>query len=195
MAQDTAPESTAQRQLRQLDEAGLLADGGLRAEIVGGELVIRGAPRWRHQQIVTRLAARLLDWADAHGGHVAVGPVGVELDPDHSVRPDVIFVRAERAHLIGEEGLCVGPDLVVEVGSPGTTSLDLVEKRDLYERLGVPEYWVVDPTREQVLVHRLAEGCYGQPDTIEGDAVLEPSALPGLRVRVAELLGRGPQTG
>lgn len=188
MAQETAPESLAQRQLRQLDEAGLLAEGALRAEIIGGELVIRGAPRWRHQEIVTRLGARLLDWAEAHGGHVAVGPVGVELDPDHSVRPDVVFVQAERAHLIREEGLYVGPDLVVEVGSPGSTSLDLAEKRDIYERLRVPEYWVVDPAREQVLVHRLREGGYGEPQVSVGETVLEPSATPGLHIRVAELL-------
>lgn len=72
---------------------------------------------------------------------------------------------------------------------------DLVEDRDLYQRLGVPEYGVVDPTREQGLVHRRAEGGYGQPHVLEGDTVLEPSAMPGLRVRVAELLGRGPQIG
>jgi Uma2 family endonuclease len=56
----------------------------------------------------------------------------------------VIFVRADRAHLVREEGLYAGPDLVVEVASPGTTSLDLVEKRDVYQRLELPEYWVVD---------------------------------------------------
>jgi Uma2 family endonuclease len=190
MAQETAHESMAQRQLRRLDDAGLLADGGLRAELVGGELLIRGAPRPRHQEVVTRLATRLFTWAETHGGYAAVGPIGVELDPENSVRPDVIFVRADRAHLIREEGLYAGPDLVVEVASPGTTSLDLVEKRDIYQRLGVPEYWVVDLAREQVLVHRLGGGGYAQPQVLEGEAVLEAEATPGLRVRLAALLGR-----
>lgn len=52
------------------------------------------------------------------------------------------------------------PDLVVEVTSPGTRSLDLVEKREAYADMGVPEYWVVDLTEQRVVAHRLAAGGY-----------------------------------
>ena len=189
MAQEAVRESAAERELRLLDEAGVLEQRGLWAEIIAGELVIRGAPRWRHQELVVRIASWLHAWAEEHGGHVAYGP-GVQLDPENSVRPDVVFVRADRAHLIQEDGLYVGPDLVVEVLSPGTRSLDLVEKRAIYERLRAPEYWVVERDAGQVLVYRLEDRAYAPPQTLSWDATLEPAAAPGLRATVAELIGR-----
>ena len=38
------------------------------------------------------------------------------------------------------------PDFVMEVASPSTASNDLGWKRELYQRLGVQEYWRFDPT-------------------------------------------------
>ena len=189
MAQEAVRESAAARDLRRLDEAGVLARHGLRAEIIAGELVIQGAPRPRHQDVVLAVGGWLRSWAQREGAYVAVGPIGVELDPEHSVRPDVVLVRAARVHLIAEDGLYCGPDLVVEVASPGTRSLDLVEKRAIYERLQVPEYWVVDLDRNEVLVFRLREASYEEPELRQGGDVLEPVAAPGLRASVDELLG------
>ncbi len=42
------------------------------------------------------------------------------------------------------------PQLVVEIGSPGTRRRDDTLKRRLYERTGVDEYWVVDPTADVI---------------------------------------------
>ena len=50
------------------------------------------------------------------------------------------------------------PDLVVEVGSPGTRQRDETVKRRLYERSDVIEYWVVDPERDVIRVYRLDDG-------------------------------------
>jgi Uma2 family endonuclease len=37
------------------------------------------------------------------------------------------------------------PDLVIEILSPGTARYDLHEKKDVYERCGVKELWMIDP--------------------------------------------------
>lgn len=67
MAQETSlRETMAESQLRTLDEAGLL--GLLTAEIINGELVVRGTPTVHHQQIVARLLVALAQWAHEHGG-------------------------------------------------------------------------------------------------------------------------------
>ncbi len=50
------------------------------------------------------------------------------------------------------------PDFVLEVASPSTASNDLGHKRDLYARLGITEYWRLDPTGGDL---------YGQPLTGE----------------------------
>ena len=38
------------------------------------------------------------------------------------------------------------PDFVLEVASPSTAKNDETTKRDIYARMGVPEYWRYDPT-------------------------------------------------
>ncbi|MGI8875283.1 MAG: Uma2 family endonuclease [Egibacteraceae bacterium] len=161
---------------------------GLYPEIIGGELVIRGSPSTRHQRAVTRLVVDLGVSTDAHGSAVLTGPFGVELDPDNSTRPDVAFVRADRVDLIADDGLHVTADLLVEVTSPGSASIDHTAKRDIYQRLGVVEYWVVDLEADRVLVHRLGEAGYGQPSEHTRGDVLEPVTAPGLTVAVARLL-------
>ncbi len=52
------------------------------------------------------------------------------------------------------------PDLAVEILSPSTRRRDEGIKRKLYQRMGVGEYWVLDPDAETVKVHRLTDGKY-----------------------------------
>ena len=66
------------------------------------------------------------------------------------------------------------PDFVMEVASPSTASNDLGHKRDLYARLGIAEYWRLDPTGgdlygEPLGGERLVDGEY-QPCELNTDA-------------------------
>ena len=73
----------------------------------------------------------------------------VQGSPSKVVRPDLLvaLVAEERegrgSHKLWEEPV---PDLVLEDLSPSTWRLDAVEKRRLYRRLGVREYWLFDDT-------------------------------------------------
>jgi len=57
------------------------------------------------------------------------------------------------------------PDLVVEILSPATASLDYIKKMALYEKYGVKEYWIVSPKSKSLQIFCLSEGKYGEPDT------------------------------
>jgi len=60
---------------------------------------------------------------------------------DTGVQPDVMYLSAERVEaLTADRIIGVVPDLLVEVSSPATRRLDLIKKRNLYEREGVREY-------------------------------------------------------
>ena len=66
------------------------------------------------------------------------------------------------------------PDFVLEVASPSTASNDLGHKRDLYARLGIAEYWRLDPTGgelygQPLTGERLVDGEY-QPYELNSDA-------------------------
>ena len=75
--------------------------------------------------------------------------------PSSVVAPDVFVVtRTHKRHLRNifqtwVEGRV--PELVLEIMSPTSVGNDLVTKYELYERLGVREYWMYDPTREGLL--------------------------------------------
>ena len=75
--------------------------------------------------------------------------------------PDLVILRAEHLDLMGRR-LTIKldmppPMLIVEVVSPGTENTenyqrDYTGKRDQYAARGIPEYWLIDPPRQTVLV-------------------------------------------
>lgn len=52
------------------------------------------------------------------------------------------------------------PKFIVESLSPSTRSRDLSVKKDIYERCGVEELWIIDPIEEIITVYYLVDGKY-----------------------------------
>ena len=66
------------------------------------------------------------------------------------------------------------PDFVMEVASPSTAANDLGWKRELYQRLGIQEYWRFDPTDGElygkpIAGERLVDGRYAEYELQHGD--------------------------
>ena len=76
--------------------------------------------------------------------------VGVKLSSTAFFIPDIIFIRAERGHIVGEEYIAGAPDLIVEVPSPTTSPGDLMRKRALYQLNAIPEIWFVYVYAERI---------------------------------------------
>ena len=74
--------------------------------------------------------------------------------------PDLVFVAREHQDILGEANIEGSPDLVVEIVSPSTRRNDLLTKRALYARIGVCEYWLVEPVTQTVTVLALEAGRY-----------------------------------
>ena len=174
-------------------------DDGLRRELIDGELYVSPSPVVRHQRVVAAIAFALSRAAERDGGEVLFAPIDVLFAPDTVVEPDVLYLAPETWGKRGEgRFIDVVPDLLVEVSSPATRRLDLIYKRNLYERAGVPEYWFVDleadvddsgAGRGVIDVHRLdASGHYGQPRTLALGDRLTCASLPGIDVLVGDVL-------
>jgi Uma2 family endonuclease len=130
-----------------------------RQEVIAGELVVTPAPTSRHQEIVAYLTWRLYGFVREHGlGKVFPAPIDVLFGEGDYLEPDLVFVAAERLHLLSDRGMEGAPDLVVEVVSPSTAGRDRGLKLERYRRYGVHTYWVVDPADETVEVWDLAAG-------------------------------------
>jgi len=174
------------------DLASFPQDDHLRRELIDGELYVTPAPVLRHQRAVVRIASSLLAYTDVHGGEVLPAPTDVFFSQVTVVEPDVVYVSADRVQELGDDRyIDVAPDLVVEVSSPTTRRLDLIKKRNLYEREGVPEYWFVDLEADQVDVHRLDDtGHYGLPTSLAVGDTLTCLHAPGFALAVDQALAR-----
>ena len=84
--------------------------------------------------------------------------IGVDLDEDNYVIPDLLVVCDRNK--ITDKGIKGAPDFVVEVLSPSTRRKDITIKKDLYERFGVKEYWIISPKDESIEVYILQNGKY-----------------------------------
>lgn len=174
------------------DDLASFPDANLRRELIDGELIVTPAPIKRHQRVVLLLGARLLAYAEEHGGETYVAPLDVVFSDRNVVESDVLYICPEHVDL-QEPRFVRGADVVVEVSSPSTRRLELIRKRDLYERFGVPEYWYVDLNADRVEVYRLDGGTYGAPTLLDRGRKLETPQAPGFTLSVDELLGEpGP---
>jgi Uma2 family endonuclease len=127
-------------------------------------------------------------------GEVFDAPFDVVLSEFDIVVPDLVYVSHERAHLLTAKNLQGPPDLVVEILSPATRNRDRRLKRQLYERVCVREFWIVDPDEDTVTVYRqVKEGSFelaGEHRAAAGDTLCTP-LFPGLTIRLGQLLSRG----
>jgi Uma2 family endonuclease len=171
------------------EEFAQLPNDGNRYEVIAGELVVSPSPSMPHQELVFRLAIQLRLFADEHQlGRVVLGPADVLFGPGDYLEPDLLFVRRDRHGIISERGIEEAPDLVIEVLSPSTSFRDRGIKLQRYAHFGVPEYWILDPRKQQVEVHRPAEDATNVVVLTAGMLEWRPVADgPALQIDVAAL--------
>jgi Uma2 family endonuclease len=166
-----------------------LPDDGKRYEIIDGELFANPAPVPTHQFIIANIMAAFVSYSRVHGGRAAGAPIDVLLGEGQIVQPDVVFIKNDRAPIIGAKNIQGPPHIVVEVLSDGTRRNDEIKKRKLYESAGVDEYWVVDPEPELVKIYRAKGREYTQAaeiNTEDGGDITSP-LLPGFSLPIAEV--------
>ncbi|MFZ5367941.1 MAG: Uma2 family endonuclease [Spirochaetota bacterium] len=125
------------------------------------------APRVIHQRILGTLFSQCSDFFKGKPCEVFIAPVDVYLsasdadEADTVVQPDLMVVCDPAK--VRETGIFGAPDFICEILSPATAWKDQTEKRDLYERYGVREYWVLNPETLDLIMYELVEGRYTVP--------------------------------
>ncbi len=123
---------------------------GTPIQLIKNQLIMSPSPLDIHQKIVGTLFNQLMNFVEKNKlGEVRVAPYDVHLDEQNVYQPDILFIAKENLHKIKENGLYGAPDLVIEILSPGTATYDKKEKKEIYERYGVKEYWMVDPKTKE----------------------------------------------
>jgi Uma2 family endonuclease len=149
----------------------LLPEGERYELIDGGLAELTPAPGADHQLVSRRLDAAISSRAeDLRFGLVLDAPIDVVFDDLNVVQPDILVVRQDRLGIVTREAVEGAPDLIVEVLSPSTTRRDRFEKKSLYARFGVREYWIVDPEAERFEIYQLTETGYELARLVEGNS-------------------------
>jgi len=173
------------------DDFLLFPDDGLRHELIDGEHYVSPSPNIRHQVISGSLYLLLGAWLEAHpGGRAFYAPLDVIFSRFDVVEPDLLYLSAARAaEAMRGDFVQVVPDLVVEILSKGTRKRDETIKRQLYERTGVTEYWIVNPESESIRVFRRASARFASAVELSREAgdVLTTALLPGLEMPLARI--------
>ncbi|MYC07181.1 MAG: Uma2 family endonuclease [Chloroflexi bacterium] len=132
--------------------------GDDRYELIDGELILVPSPSEFHQAILMNLIHLLQSVRQSGLERLYCAPFDV-IFTDHDVaQPNLLFIAADRADIITAANVRGAPDLVVEILSPSTSRLDRTRKRELYERHGVKEMWLVDPRERKLAVLLLRDG-------------------------------------
>jgi Uma2 family endonuclease len=82
------------------------------------------------------------------------------------------------------------PDLIVEIISPSSFYRDQVEKKELYERFGVKEYWIIDPAKQVIQIFTLQENKYVLHAFIAEEGKVTSALLTGFQVSISEIINQ-----
>lgn len=169
-----------------------------RFELIDGALLEVPPESGLNRTIANRLffllvAAGIVPLELVHPGQCEVQvPVLQPKDPANRY-PDLVVL--EPVHLaLTQKRLTITldmppPQLVVEVLSPGKQNQDRdrIRKRDQYAARSIPEYWLIDPGNQTVMVLQLQNGSYGEVGIFQaGDRIHSP-AFPDLQLTAIHL--------
>ena len=163
-----------------------------RYELLNGSIVMTPPAGWPHGNTGARIVSPLFNCASQYQlGEVFDSSTGYRLPSGDTLEPDVSFISTARlqAGPAPRRGkfLEIAPNLVVEILSTPTALRDRTEKKAIYERNGVDEYWLVDTDRREVTMFRLVNGRYGSPLLFRTGDTLTSVVLPQLQLPLSNL--------
>ncbi len=187
MIVEALPETPAKRLWTYDEMVAELPETNQPIELWDGELVMSPTPTPNHQRIVLRLTEELNAFVRRDRlGEVFISPLDVILSPHRVIQPDVFFISNANKTIVRDRVRGV-PDLAVEVISPGTWRRDRVEKKALYEQVGVAEYWIIDSEARTIEVFALTKGSYQLHSRAEGAELAQSKLLEGFSVAFSQL--------
>ena len=163
-------------------------EDGRRYELYDGEVYVVPAPMPRHQIVQHTVAEALRAVCRQHGGFAVGSPIDIVFSEYDVLQPDVVYFGPTRAHLVDlDRAIRHAPDLCVEILSPSTEATDRGRKLQMFARYAVPEYWIVDPVKQIIEVHRLEAGSYALVQRAAEDDEVQSAVLPGTALRAGSI--------
>lgn len=158
-------------------------------EWVDGKVVEMAPISGEHSEVGRFLLSILSAFVETNdAGALRYEPFQMKTGPDLPGRsPDILFVAKKNLSRLKKNHLAGPADLVVEIISPGSRTVDRGEKYYEYEQGGVREYWLLDPLRKQAEFYRRGKDGFYRVVPISDDGIFRSAVLKGLWLKVAWL--------
>lgn len=158
-------------------------------EIINGENRIAPSHFGYHQLVLNRINYRIITYLEKNPiGEVYISPLDVILEEGiNRLQPDLIFIKNENKNIF-QDWIRGVPDLLIEIVSKGTHSRDTVEKKEIYERYGVSEYWLVYPemcTIEIIILEEKRYKIFSSSDYTPEK--VNSKLLPSLEIKIEKI--------
>ncbi|MEO6221027.1 MAG: Uma2 family endonuclease [Ginsengibacter sp.] len=124
---------------------------GTLCQLINNKLVMSPSPIDIHQVVLNKInivISKILESSNV--GEIRIAPYDVYFSKENILQPDIVFIKNENLNKIKSRGLFGSPDLIIEILSPSTSHLDFGEKKLIYEKYGVQEYFIVEPNSKSV---------------------------------------------
>ena len=124
---------------------------GSRCEVLYNQLSMSPSPSTEHQLISFKLSGLLFVFLEKNKKGIALAaPTDVYFEAEQSVvQPDLLVILNENKSIIQKDGIYGAPDVIFEILSVNRKH-DTLKKRTLYEKTGVKEYFIIDPSDNSV---------------------------------------------
>lgn len=163
-------------------------DDNNRYEILHGELCMVPAPSTDHQSVSRNLEFLIWNFVKKKGiGKIFDAPIDVVFDDDEVFQPDIVFIKSENQGIIHKTAIHGIPDLIVEIVSPSSAFYDTVEKKEIYRKCGVKEYWLIFPEERVIEILTLERGEYLEFCKSKKAGIVKSKMLEGLEINSQEV--------
>jgi Uma2 family endonuclease len=160
---------------------------GQRVELIGGCIVEMSPANADHNYLIMQLTELL---SPLLGSFKILVQGTLSLDDGHVFDPDLLLLKIRDQSY--RDGLPTAADVALVIEVAGTSlARDAEVKLPVYAKLGIPEYWVVDLSRETFIVHRQPSGNqFAEVKSYAGQDSVSPLAAPELLLTIDAVFAR-----
>jgi Uma2 family endonuclease len=156
-------------------------------EFDNGYIEVLPMPTDQHQAISQFVFLALLTFIQPIGGKVQYAPLRLQIRSGKHREPDILLVR-DANDPRRQNRYWLGADLVVEIVSPDDPERDTRVKRADYAQASIPEYWIVLPEDETIIVLWLEGASYTEHGIFHRGETATSVLLNGFAVPVDAVL-------
>jgi Uma2 family endonuclease len=171
-----------------VEEFLLLDETNTFCELINGELIVSPSPTPYHQFVCSNLNDILKAAGKKNGGICYFAPIDLFIDQKSVYQPDLLFLSRENRKIVSTRGIEGVPDIVVEIISPSNSFMDRNVKRKTYQRIGVKEYWIVDPANKTIEIYNSIQKNWDTPSLyLAEEGIVTSSVISELQFDLSEI--------